>query len=401
MGCIIFLIVLNLGILNVGNLANIYRYTTTIVIIILAAICICDSRIYRRIEGCCHYMNLWFIFLFIFLLAEVLYGWAVGKNSLLYNFSLMYIYFWLLLFYPIMYILLTINGKRKLIYTICGWTIVALLLKTLIWVLYNFFHKDVMHYLLYEFGEIWLRNGFQRIPATCFSGILVCVMICVFFNACNIKMKIFSVAVVLLSYGYALFIFASRSQLICYTLVISVAVLFRKNVPAKRALTYIVFVLVVVVATSTVYFDEFVQGLSLTTRSMGTRVQELIYYLDLLKRHWIMGFLYIFPRDVIRGRTGEFYLSDLGLFSKLFEVGVAGMIVHLIPFWRMIQNFRQNLKKDNSEYLFGLTLLVYTVSFSFLSNDIYSFRLLFGFPFILAYYEYLRARNIKTEGNLT
>lgn len=390
MGCITFLIVMNLGILNVADLAVVYRYFTAVAAIAMAAVCICDARIYQRIEGCCHYINLWLVFLFFFLFLEVLYGWAVGKNSLWYNLSMIYIYFWLLLFYPIMYILLSSNGKRRMMYTICGWTLVALFLKILVWIFYNLLHKDVMHYLLYEFGGVWLRNGFQRIPATCFSGLLVCIMICLFFNTNNMKLKILSIAVVAVNFVYALLIFASRAQLICFVLAISVAVLFRRNVPARRMLTYLVFILVVAIATSSVYFDQFIQGMSLTTYSMGTRVRELVYYLELLKNHWLMGFTYLLPRSVIQGQTGEFYLSDLGMFSKLFEVGIIGMVLHLIPFWRMFQNCRLYLKKDNPEYLFGITLLVYTVCFSFLSNDIYSFRLLFGFPFILAYFEYLR-----------
>ena len=390
MGCIAILIVMNLGILNIADVATVYRYITSVVAIILAAVCICDSRIYQRIEGCCHYVNLWFIFLFLFLFAEVLYGWAVGQNSLLYNLSMVYIYFWLLLFYPIMYILLSANCKRKLIYTICGCTLAAVFLKTLVWFLYNYLHKDMMHYLLYEFGGVWLRNGFQRIPATCFSGILVCTMVCLFFNVKSIKIKVFSLVVVGFNFIYALLIFASRAQLICFVLAISVAILFRKNIPMRKVLTYLVFAFAVVVATSSAYFDEFIQSMSLTTYSMGTRVREVVYYLDLLKNHWVMGFLYSLPSQTIQGRTGEFYLSDLGMFSKLFEVGILGMFLHLIPFWRMFQNCRQYLKKDNPEYLFGITLLVYTVCFSFLSNDIYSFRLLFGFPFILTYFEYLR-----------
>ena len=139
------------------------------------------------------------------------YGWSVGANSLVQNLSYVYIYFWLFLFYPIIYILVCNNGKKRLIYAICGWTIVALLLKTMVWLLYNYLHKDVMHYLLFEFGSEWIRNGFQRIPATCFSGVLVCGMLYAFYNSTKVQIKILAIVIILFNMWYALTVFASRA----------------------------------------------------------------------------------------------------------------------------------------------------------------------------------------------
>lgn len=110
-----------------------------------------------------------------------------------------------------------------------------------------------------------------------------------------------------------------------------------------------------------------------------------------------MGFLYVFSTEKIHGPVGTYYLSDLGLFSKLFETGIIGMIIHLLPFGRMLQLCRKYMKKKNKEFVFAVALMVYTISVSFLSNDIYNFRLLFGFPFILAYYESLRNPKLKVS----
>lgn len=396
-GCIIFLIVLNLGILNIADLTTLYRYITSAVALILGVGCLCSARVYLKIKNYCHFMNVWLVILFVFLFIEVFYGWSVGSNSLVQNLSYVYIYFWLFLFYPIIYILVCNNGKKRLIYAICGWTVVALLLKTIVWFLYNYLHKDVMHYLLFEFGSEWIRNGFQRIPATCFSGVLVCAMLYAFYNSTKVQMKILAIVIILFNIWYALTVFASRAQVICLVLGMSVAILLRRNMGIKKMATYLVFIIVAAVGMSTAYFNEFVRSMSLTTYSMGMRVKEMIYYSNLIQKHWLMGFLYVFSNDKIHGPMGTYYLSDLGLFSKIFETGIIGMIIHLLPFVQMFQSCRKYMKKNNKEFLFAVALMVYTISVSFMSNDIYNFRLLFGFPFILAYYESLRNPKLKVS----
>lgn len=59
MGCIVILMVMNLGILNVADVATVYRYITSVAAIIMGILCIFDSRIYARIKRCCHFMNWW------------------------------------------------------------------------------------------------------------------------------------------------------------------------------------------------------------------------------------------------------------------------------------------------------------------------------------------------------
>lgn len=81
-GIIIILVIMNLGILNIADTANLYRYITSVVSLIMGLFCICDSRAYSRIKECCYFINRWLIVLFLFLLIEVIYGWAAGKNSL-------------------------------------------------------------------------------------------------------------------------------------------------------------------------------------------------------------------------------------------------------------------------------------------------------------------------------
>ena len=67
-GCIIFLIVLNLGILNIADLTTLYRYFTSVLALILGVGCLCSAQVYSKIKNYCHFMNVWLVILFVFFL---------------------------------------------------------------------------------------------------------------------------------------------------------------------------------------------------------------------------------------------------------------------------------------------------------------------------------------------
>ena len=50
-GCIIFLIVLNLGILNIADLTTLYRYFTSVLALILGVGCLCSAQVYSKIKN--------------------------------------------------------------------------------------------------------------------------------------------------------------------------------------------------------------------------------------------------------------------------------------------------------------------------------------------------------------
>ncbi|WP_278402415.1 hypothetical protein [Megamonas rupellensis] len=394
---IMLLIVINLQILNFGDFSKIYRYLTSSISIILFSWCIFDKQIYYQIRLYNKFFSKWIIVFFLFLFLEVINGLLLGGKSITEAIGMTYVYnSWLLLFYPIIYILSTSKGLKKMSLIIVGLTTFTLILKTLVWWLYNYHGKDVMHYLLYEFGpEPWIREGFQRIPATCFSGILFSFTIYLFFYSKQWKIKLLALIVSLFNIWYANAIFASRAQLIVFFITIVVAVFSMKISMIKKFILNVIFIGLIILLTmlNMDTIDEFINSLSRETFSIGIRFIALDYYMDLFSDKWIMGINMMLNEDTLNGSSGLFYLSDLGILGDLFSWGVIGFFLMVIPFFRMIFILKNINNKKDRKYIFGISLIIYTILMSILSNDIYSFRNIFGLPFIIAYFEYWRVNN--------
>lgn len=152
-----------------------------------------------------------------------------------------------------------------------------------------------------------------------FFRVLVCGMLYAFYNSTKVQIKILAIVIILFNMWYALTVFASRAQVICLVFGISVAILLRRNMGIKKVITYLVFIIVAAVGMSTAYFNEFVRGMSLTTYSMGMRVKEMIYYSDLIKGHWIMGFLYVFSTEKFMDQWGHITYLILGCLANFLK----------------------------------------------------------------------------------
>lgn len=113
-------------------------------------------------------------------------------------------------------------------------------MKSLIWLLFNNYGIDIMHYVLYEFGDEWMRDGNQRIPSTCFSGILFVVMLYLLDSNNNIFIKIFSIIIIMFNIWYANFVFAARSQIITFIICLVIYVLFNNISKMKKSFNNVV-----------------------------------------------------------------------------------------------------------------------------------------------------------------
>ena len=399
---ITFLVIINLQILNFGDYAKVYRYMTFFITVILALFCLLNKKIYHKIFLYSKFFNKWIIIYFTFLFFETINGLLFGGKSITEVVGIAYIYNgWLLLFYPIMYILLRPNGLKKMTIILSTCTVFALVLKTIVWWIYNYQHKDIMHYLLYEFGpEPWIRDGFQRIPSTCFSGILFSFMIYLFFYTKNWKIKILSVVVNIFNIWYANSVFASRAQMITFVMVLFISFILVRISIVKKIIINIIFILlcITLVIFNMDYINEFINSLTQETFSIGIRFVALDYYINLFTENWMMGIYMLVNEDTINGSRGVFFLSDLGILGDLFAWGIIGFTLMLIPFIRMLFILKKINNKDNKYYVFALSLLLYTIISSCLSNDIYSFRNIFGLSFIIAYFEFWRT-NISLKIN--
>lgn len=386
------LIVLNLNMLNFGDFTQIIRYITTAASVVLFLICRLNRHIWKKIVPKANYMNKWIIVLFVFMLVEVLIGLR-GREGFAEAIGKAHIFSWCLLFYPITYYLSKHNGETRLIKKVCFWSVMAYILRTVVWYMYNFRGKDIMHYVLFEMGRVWMRNGNQRIPDICFSSILFAFMLMKISGSSRFKEKVVPILVVIMQILYANFVYCSRSQIICFAITTAVVIILNRS-KARKKIFELIFVFIVGLAVLlSDAFIEFVGGLSTSTSEIGNRVYAFNHFFDLLKGNWLFGFQHVYSGETIRGTLGIAYLSDTGIVENLFCWGIVGFIITTIIFvhWFVI-TFGKNVKKT-SKFPMALALLVMITTYSALSNNIYDSVRLFALPFACALFEFWNIDN--------
>lgn len=143
-------------------------------------------------------------------------------------------------------------------------------------------------------------------------------------------------------------------------------------------------------------FHNFMESFS--DGSLAYRFKELPYFFSRFKENWLLGM--VFRTSDVQfwtGVNGQFFLSDLGTLSQLFIYGVIGGPIIIYPFFR-ISYIAIKLWKIKSPYdVFAISVGVYTIISSALSNDIFHAKRYFGLPIILIYCEYLYHLNHKTR----
>ena len=230
---ITFLIIINLHILDFGDYSEFFRKFTAVISVCMGCICFFRKTIYKHIKEYCKWYNIWMIFFILYIFLKSLTAYYVGR-SFLYTFLSYYLYTDILLFYPVIFVL-TQQNSNKLMRTICFLTIFTLILKSIVWWFYNFKDLDIMHYLLYEFGAKWVRNGNQRIPAACFSGVLFSAAVYMFFLPKKFLYKLIGLILITFNFLYAELVFQSRAQIFSFLLSLFVVILLSyKYINIKR-----------------------------------------------------------------------------------------------------------------------------------------------------------------------
>ncbi len=392
---ITFLIIANLHILDFGDYAAMFRYITTLISVGLAAVCIFDKSIYRKISELCGFYNKWILAMIILLAVEVFNGIIAGAQSLRYLLGISYPFSWLLLYYPIAYIIQT--GKlKKLISIICFWTLFALLLKTTVWWFFNLRGQDIMHYVLYQFGGSWQRNGLQRIPDTCFSGVLLAVMLNYAIVGKKFILKIMSILVILFQLWYVMNVYQARSQMLVLLFVIAGAVFFSRIKKTKKFILCLLVVVAGIILVCNSNFQDMIEGLNDEDISIATRVDAINYFWRIFKDHWLFGLNYVEDFETLNP-YGTYYFSDIGIMGDMFQMGIAGLCILIIPLVRFITTCKKYFFRMDNDFIFGVSLAAYICLPTIVNFSTYDTAHLFSVPFAIAYFEYVRYRhNLKS-----
>ena len=384
----VLIIILSSSILLVGDWENIFRIVSIIITVALFCFMMLNKKslfIFKRYK----FILIWYFIFLIGMLICMIYINRKYNTHYIYMFSQIYHYIYILLFWPIMYYLeCDKKNLKRLINCILVITIFILLFKFIIWYLYNYHGIDLVHYMIMEGGENWTRNGKQRFLLPNLLCFVIVYSIIEFLQEKRSFNKIIYFIILGISGLYIIFVFAAKASLVVLLLT-AFAIWIYKSRNSKKIilrLTVLLFVSIIVIYAGDL-INIYVK--SIDSWSILCRQLAMKYYIELIGNYKLFGFsLVTETMELQNGIGGNYYFADLGILSKFFEFGMWG-IVFFIPLFRLIYISIKNKYKDQSCKMLTIGLVTYVIVSSILSSDIYLYRNILAFPFVLSIVEYL------------
>lgn len=400
---ITLLIVLNTKIFLFGDWDSLFKKITMLVSIVLFFLVVLQPKA-KRIISKYKLLNIWMVFFWLFLLANGIVNHLKFGTGYGYILAQTYHYFALFLIYPLLYVFE--DDKRtfyKIINSLYFWGIISMIIRILVWYLYNYLGIDFMHYLVYEAGVVWTRNNRQRIPVPCLTCFVFAVGVSKITCKKDLKEKLNGLLSTLLVLFFTWVVTDARSSILIFGIVITCIYIFKGN---KVNLKYLKVFLIIVFAALIFLvggINKYISSIS--SFSIVARVQAFEYYYELFKTNMLLGVKFMSSGvEIERGPWNYFYFTDLGTMSKFVEFGLIGAILHFAPlFYMMISSIKI---KNVSQYLkiIMLGIASYACATAFITLDPYFARNFFFIPFSIAIFEFINNNyskcGIEMDGRL-
>lgn len=264
------------------------------------------------------------------------------------NSFIIYIYSEVLLVilaYPIFNLLCV--KRKKFLLNIVKIGYLSLIIRTFFWILNNFFHMSSLFYKL-GFGRAgWGRKIgsllLERASGTYLDGLLFCCTLILLFEARKLNNKIKAGLGIIFLLFFTTVVYQSRFQLIIYILLIITCLLYF-SFKTKKNKIITIFLLFLFLATLVMFFKDKIQNFLLSfsiysenSSSTVTRIAEYSYFKDLWHSTsiwWGAGFISDANNGILY-QYGPFtlrlFVSDVGILMQLYEFGIIGFILSLIP----------------------------------------------------------------------
>lgn len=279
--------------------------------------------------------------------------------------------FLLLLIFPLYEIFRSIDTKtffRNL--AILGY--LALFIRFVIWGMYNFSEGNPAPYLLH--GLNWRRtilgHDFIRIAGT-FLDIypFLYSLKNFFYGVRHHKRKIVPFIGILFIFLYSVFVSQYRMVSLAFLMVFFI-LLFKETCKSNgRVVSVLLLTILVVIGLiiSRNLITDFIGSFS-TTAINGSSTSTRIKGLPFLESEWKSINIWTgigFTNDNMEYMNMTYWLSDYGFLANLFQFGIIGVVVYLIPF---INGCRQSIfffLKDKGFYVIGFTIYLLVTSTTF------------------------------------
>lgn len=414
--CIYVLILINLGLfkiidINVLNNDNRIQKFTVIFSIILFLICLFSASNQKEIQRNYKvYLNKYILIIILILICNCIFTSLNYTTTIFDLITVIYRFAIILLAYPIIYLFWHVKDINRILKFISVATFVSLIIRYFTWFMYNKRGISLFPNILNEYSSLWIRNGLLRLSDTSLTGITFVILI---YFLLNNEMKKPTRIVMLFMATFCVFyaniVYASRAQFISMLLTSFVMIILNRSTKKGTIIKMLIFCIFVVLLSNSSYLDNLLQSFSTTSQyslSTSARINAFHYYFDLWKNSPLCGigvlntnredFYYIVHASVKGGFT---YYEDLGILGLLFNFGLLGFLIFLIPFRRFLKIILSYWNSNIKEKILLIGLFCYFIFSCLLSQSVFDSQRILSLPFYIAIFEYVKYKNKKLPLN--
>ncbi|WP_076459419.1 hypothetical protein [Limosilactobacillus caccae] len=263
--------------------------------------------------------------------------------------------------------------------------LIILVVRCIVWLLYNKFGINVMPGLFEVRGYNWTHgDGYVRLTGTFLDGLIF-----TFFGIKLFKTKSYQeglyyglITVFLFFYAYA--VYSSRSQLVCYAITILIIYIWSSKNKLHTIFNCFIGLILVLLILQFPITKNFIASFSSNDVTYGEGTMVRIFGSKFYQNEWenssiLFGFGIAEDGNYF-GNT-QYFLSDLGIISYIFEFGIIGFILTILPMMQGLIVGIKSIKNEDGLLLFSLS--IYTLLTSFMSQNVYDYIRILIIPFIL------------------
>ena len=324
------------------------------------------------------------VMLFLLMVIFNLFRRGIPINSIL-PFSEKFFYLrnftYILLAFPISEVLKS-KSKSDFLRLIFVLGISAIIFRSVVWFSYNYANLNIAPGIIQERGANWTRYGAVRLQALFLDGYVLAYVLCKLLVSAS-KHKLSYGLFLLITLFYESVIYASRSQIIGFCAMFMTIYLLKRKSSRNKIFSFFTLFLTSLGIILTPYYNKFLDSFSVINSDYGAgtmvRIVGRRYYQEIWRQVKILGFGQTSDGNIFSG--WKYYLSDLGIVRILYQFGIIGFIICLLPIlYGCYAGFRHRMHFEGM-LLFSLSIFVFITSFA--SQNLYDYSRIMLLPLLL------------------
>lgn len=304
--------------------------------------------------------------------------------------------FLLLLVFPI-YEILKGNDKEKFLKNLAILGYLALMIRLIVWGMYNFINIDIAPYMIrgLDWNRMVLGRSFIRVSGTFLDIYTFIYSINAFFKSIySHHYKISAFIGILFIFLYSVLISQYRMVSLALLSVLILVILKETYNSQRRLLNVLLFIMLIILIMIIGHgiIMNFINSFSLNA-STGSSTSTRLNGLPFIEEEWKNSSIWNgfgFSNDNMTYMNMTYWLSDYGFLANLFQFGIIGFLICLVPFIYGIYFSIVSFFKEKNIYVLGFTvyLLITSTTFNPMRNQYISIL-----PFYIAFMLFYKERN--------